>query len=145
LGSLDNDGYGVLVRVQDDDNFYRVTFHNDAAAIGTGRPPRGMSIQKVRNGGWSELYRDDQGNIPFLPPVSTASSGHLVNPEPTLNPVTGLPEEMTMFNVVVSAVGSSLKVTVVEDDGTVTDYGWIQDQENPILTGTVGLHNWGST
>jgi hypothetical protein len=68
MGSADNDVYGVLVRVQDDNNFYRVSFHNDAAAIGTTRPPRGMSVQKVRNGVWTELYRDDQANIPFLPP-----------------------------------------------------------------------------
>src|SRR5690606_16616561 len=29
MGSADNDGYGVLLRVQDDNNFYRVNFLNE--------------------------------------------------------------------------------------------------------------------
>jgi hypothetical protein len=129
MGSADNDVYGVLVRVQDDNNFYRVSFHNDAAAISTTRPPRGMSVQKVRNGVWTELYRDDQNNIPFLPPLLAGT-----------NPNTGLP----MFDVSVGAVGNSLKVQVRDPNGNVINYPLITDNSDPILTGTVGFHDWGS-
>jgi hypothetical protein len=129
MGSVDNDVYGVLVRVQDDNNFYRVSFHNDPAAIGTTRPPRGMSVQKVRNGVWTELYRDDQDNIPFLPPFLAG-----------VNPRTGLP----MFDVSVGAVGNSLKIQVRDQNGNVINYPLITDNSNPILTGTVGFHDWGS-
>ncbi|HEX2475308.1 MAG TPA: PEP-CTERM sorting domain-containing protein, partial [Lacipirellulaceae bacterium] len=129
MGSADNDVYGVLVRVQDDNNFYRVSFHNDPAAIGTTRPPRGMSVQKVRNGVWTELYRDDQLNIPFLPPTQTG-----------VNPNTGLP----MFDVSVGVVGNSIKVQVRDQGGNVFNYPLITDNSDPILTGSVGLHDWGS-
>jgi hypothetical protein len=59
IGTTDNDGIGILLRVQDDNNFYRITFTNEATGAAGTRAPRGMSVQKVRNGVWSELYRDD--------------------------------------------------------------------------------------
>lgn len=129
MGSADNDGYGVIVRAQDDNNFYRVTFHADTAAIGTTRPPRGMSVQKVRNGVWSELYSDDQNNIPFVPSFTAG-----------LTPATGLP----MFDVSVGAVGNSLKVQIRDQGGNVYNYPLITDNSDPILSGSVGLHTWGS-
>jgi hypothetical protein len=131
MGGGDNDGYGVLVRMQDDDTYYRVTFHADTpTAISTTRPPLGMSVQKVIGGTWSELYRDDQGNIPFLPPVGVATD----------KPGAGLP----MFDVIVQALGNQLNIRVIEDDGTVHVYPTIVDNSSPLLTGTVGLHTWGS-
>src|SRR5690606_15670222 len=68
IGTADNDGVGVLVRVQDDDTFYRVTFASEV--IGTNpaqlRAPQGLSVQKVIDGVWSELFREDQDNPLFL-------------------------------------------------------------------------------
>jgi hypothetical protein len=67
IGTTDNDGLGVLVRVQDDNNFYRINFANEG--LGTGgvaRAPRGLSVQKVQNGVWTELFRDNQDTPLFL-------------------------------------------------------------------------------
>ena len=57
LGATDDDGIGVLLRVQDDNNFYRITFKNQPPALVVRRGE--CPWQKVRNGVWSELYRDD--------------------------------------------------------------------------------------
>lgn len=128
MGAADNDGYGLLVRVQDDNNFYRINFHNDPAAIGTTRPPRGMSVQKVLNGVWSQLYSDDQADIPFLPPAATGSA----------LPGAGVP----MFDVIVQALGNRLAIRVIDEDNNVFAYPYIYDDS--LLTGTVGLTTWGS-
>jgi hypothetical protein len=131
IGTADNDGMGVIVRAQDDNNFYRILFHSDPVAIGTTRPPRGMSVQKVRNGVWSELYRDDQNAIPFLPANGIASE----------NPTTpGFP----MFDLSVKAVGNTLRVQVRDQGGNVINYPLITDSTNPLLTGTVGFATWGN-
>src|SRR4029453_5548331 len=49
IGATDNDGVGVLVRVQDDNNFYRVNFTNEAIGAGPTRAPQGLIVQKMRN------------------------------------------------------------------------------------------------
>jgi hypothetical protein len=132
IGTIDNDPLGVLVRVQDDNNFYRILFHNDPTAIGTTRPPRGMSVQKVRNGVWTELYRDDQAMIPFVPTPATAG---------TTPDTVGFP----MFDLKVSAVGNVLAVQVTDHLGVITSYPLITDAVDPLLSGSVGLTTWGDT
>jgi hypothetical protein len=130
LGAADNDGYGVLVRVLDDNNFYRINFHADPAAIAGTRPPRGVSVQKVRNGVWSELYRDNQASIPFLPPVGA------VNTTPS---TPGFP----MFDLKVDVIGNTLTIHVDDLLGNHFDYS-VVDGTNPIPSGTVGFTTWGS-
>ncbi len=68
LGAVDDDGIGVIVRAQDDDNFYRIHFATQSIAATNNweRAPRGLSVQKVRNGVWSELYRDNQDTPLFV-------------------------------------------------------------------------------
>jgi hypothetical protein len=130
MGSPDNDGMGVIVRAQDDNNFYRVMFTNEATDMAlTTRAPRGMSVQKVRNGVWTELYRDDSAPLFVYTPGSAGQ-----------NPSTGLP----MFDLSVGAVGNSLKVQVRDHQGNVVNYPLITDNNNPILSGSVGLHTWGT-
>ena len=119
----DNDGIGLLVRVADDDSFYRVNFAvQDMDAAGE-RPPKGMSIQKNDNGVWSELFRDDQDSPLFL-----------------------FTEDVP-FDVTVTVFDSRIEVQVIDDpDGAanVINYGPIIDGSSPILAGTVGFANFAS-
>jgi hypothetical protein len=132
IGATDNDGLGVLLRAQDDNNFYRVNFTNEGlGAGGITRAPRGMSVQKVQNGVWTELFRDNQDSPLFLYTVGAAGS----------NPATaGFPA----FDLSVKAVGNTLRVSVTDHMGNVINYPAIVDNNNPLLTGTVGLATWGT-
>lgn len=131
IGAADNDGIGVLVRVQDDNNFYRINFTNEATGAGATRAPRGMSVQKVRNGVWSELYRDDNNPLFVYTPAAAGTT-----------PATaGFPA----FDLTVGAVGNSLKIQVRDQNGNVITYPRIIDAADPILTGTVGFATWGTT
>jgi hypothetical protein len=132
IGATDNDGLGVLVRAQDDNNFYRINFTNEG--LGTGgitRAPRGLSVQKVQNGAWTELFRDNQDAPLFLYTPGAAGT----------NPATaGFPA----FDLSVKAVGNTLRVSVTDHMGNVINYPLITDSNNPLLTGTVGLATWGT-
>jgi hypothetical protein len=130
LGTNDDDGFGVLVRVQDDDNFYRITFARQAVDAGGTRAPSGMSVQKVRNGVWTELFRDDQMTPLFL--YAQAAPG--TNPT-----AAGFPA----FDLSVRAIGNALDIQVIDDLGNVIDYPLIVDGADPILAGSVGFHTWG--
>jgi hypothetical protein len=132
IGATDNDGLGVLVRVQDDNNFYRINFTNEATSGTTTRAPRGMSVQKVQNGTWTELYRDDQDATP--PFVYTPGAAG-TNPDTANFP---------MFDLSVKAISNTLAIQVTDDMGNVTDYPLIVDGNNPLLTGSVGLTTWGT-
>jgi hypothetical protein len=130
MGAADNDGMGVLLRVQDDDNYYRITFANEATGAGGTRAPRGMSVHKVRNGTWTELYRDDSNPL-FVPDVAAVGTTPATPGFPT-------------FDLTVGAVGNALKIDVKNQAGDVITYPVIVDNSDPILTGTVGLHTWGT-
>ncbi len=128
MGAADNDGMGALVRVQDDNNFYRITFTNDATGPGPTRALRGMSLHKVRNGTWTELYRDDSSPL-FVPDVAA----------PGTTPASpGFP----MFDLTVGALGNALQIQVRNQAGDVINYPIITDNSDPILTGAVGFHTW---
>ena len=58
IGASDDDGVGVLLRVQNDNTFYRVNFTSQVTGAGATRAPQGMSVQKVQGGVWTELYRE---------------------------------------------------------------------------------------
>ncbi len=131
MGATDNDGLGVLVRVQDDNNFYRINFTNEAIGTGTTRAPRGMSVQKVQNGTWTELFRDNQDAPLFVYTPGAAGA----NPDTASFP---------MFDLSVTAIGNSLDVKVTDHLGNVIDYPLIVDSTSPLLTGSVGLTTWGT-
>jgi hypothetical protein len=130
IGTTDNDGIGVIVRAQDDNNFYRITFTNESTAGGTTRAPRGMSVQKVRNGVWSELYRDDGAPL-FVYTPSPAGS----NPETV---------GFTPFDLSVKALGNTLDIQVIDHLGNVTAFPLIVDAGDPLLAGSVGFQTWGT-
>jgi hypothetical protein len=129
LGAADNDGLGILLRVQDDNNFYRITFTNEGTGTAGTRAPRGMSVQKVRNGIWTELYRDDVAPLFVYSPGVVGST-----------PTTGLP----MFDLSARVVGNTLTIQVIDSFGTIIDYPAIPDTTDPLLTGTVGFQTWGT-
>jgi hypothetical protein len=129
IGAADNDGLGVLVRVQDDNNFYRVNFTSEDA--GVQRAPLGLSVQKVRNGVWTELFRDNPVAPLFVYTPATAG---------TTPATAGFP----MFDLSVQALGNTLDIQVIDHLGNVINYPLIADNDNPLLTGTVGLTTWGT-
>jgi len=133
IGANDNDGIGVLVRVLDDNNYYRINFTNEAIGAGTTRAPRGLSVQKVLNGVWSELFRDNQTTPLFV--YSTGNSNTLA---PT--PSGGL----AMFDLSVKVIGNTIAVQVIDSSNNVINYPLIVDGTNPLLTGSVGLTTWGT-
>lgn len=130
LLATDDDGMGVLLRAQDDTNFYRITFVRQAitATNAWERAPQGVSVQKCRNGVWSEIFRDDQGS-----PLFTYASN--------------IP-----FDVRARITGSggtaTIQLTLVNDPAgpspqTIT-YPDIVDASDPVPAGTAGLHAWGN-
>ena len=130
LGTNDDDGIGVLVRVQDDDNFYRITFAKQAVDAGGTRAPSGLSVQKVRNGVWTELFRDNQTTPLFTYPQAAANATPSTAGFPT-------------FDLTVLAIGNTLDIQVIDNLGNVIDYPLIVDGADPLLTGSVGFHTWG--
>ena len=121
----DNDGIGLLFRVAgDNSSFYRVTWDTEFNT-GAARPPVGMSVQKFRNGIWSELFRENQ----------------------TLNSQLFLPADSVPFDVSIQAVGNQFKIDVLADpNGSPAAYSYpvISDVSDPILAGSVGFTNWGN-
>jgi hypothetical protein len=139
VSCVDDEGPGVLVRVQDEKTFYRVNFaaQTITATNTWERAPQGLSIQKCDGRGganpvWTELFRDPQGD---------GSEG---NPGPAFVYTSG-----QAFDLKVKVVGNAIAVSVIDDpDGTGTgreeiDYATVYDTGTPILTGSVGLTNWG--
>jgi hypothetical protein len=131
IGTTDNDGVGVLVRVQDDNNFYRINFTNEAIGTGITRAPRGLSVQKVQGGVWTELFRDNQDTPLFV--YTPGAAG-------TTPATAGFPA----FDLSVKAVGNTLAIQVIDQLGNVINYPLITDTTTPLLTGSVGLETWGT-
>jgi hypothetical protein len=129
IGSGDDDGLGLLVRAQDDKNFYRVTFTSQATGAGVTRSPQGLSVQKVLNGVWSELFRETTPLYVF--PFSG------LNTFPTT-------AGFAWFDVSVKAIGNTLAVQVIDHLGNTHNYPLITDATSPLLNGTVGLLTWGT-
>ena len=59
----DNDGFGMLLRYQDETNFYRISFRNQNAQTGI---KRGMHVQKNINSVFEEIYTNASAG--FIPP-----------------------------------------------------------------------------
>lgn len=135
----DNDGVGVLVRVQDDNNYYRVNFTNEAIGTGVVRSPQGLSVQKVRNGVWTELFRDNQLSPQFVPSVGVPGDPYDWPFTEGLRDINGNP---LYFDLSVKCVDNTLIIQVKDHLGNVINYAPIVDSTDPLLTGTVGLTTW---
>lgn len=135
LTNEDNDGIGLLVRVQEDNySFYRINFCNESMGTSDSRAPKGMSIQRCLYGDWTELYRDDQGSPLFT-----------YTPKITGTDINDVIQEAVPFDVSVKVEGDEITVQVINDPegaATVINYPTITDSS--ITSGTVGLTAWGS-
>ncbi len=135
LANLDDDGIALLVRVVDDDTFYRVNFARQATGSGDGRPPQGMSIQKCLDGAWTGLYSETTPLFLFTDRIDKGDN---------TDPATWRDE--IPFDVRVTVIGNTISVQVVDDpDGetpTVINYPDVVDEDSPILAGSVGLNVW---
>ena len=121
LTSTDDDGLGLVFRVQDDFNFYRLTFCNQANAS-TLRPLQGVSIQKCVQGSWSNIYTDDQNDPLFVYTPSTP------------------------FDVSLTVEGNDISLSIINDpegEATLLEYPVITDSS--LSYGTVGFHTWGNS
>jgi hypothetical protein len=126
--STDNDGIGLILRALDDDNFYRVVFCQQT--FSAGRAPQGVSVQKVRDGTWSELYRSDPGNPEFLY-------------------TTNIPFDVTVCIADNPDQETEIQIQIVDnpDDpegATTIDIPLIVDGDNPVPSGSAGVFQWGN-
>lgn len=130
VANLDDDGVGVLLRVQENDSaFYRVNFARQTITATNmwERAPQGLSVQKFKDGVWSELFRDNQSNPLFVFMDDSGGAG------------TEVP-----FDLSVKAIGNQLFVQVTPVGGLPINYPVITDLNDPILAGSVGLASWGN-
>ena len=132
IGATDNDGLGVLVRAQDDNNFYRINFTNEG--LGTGGIARGPARSVGAEGA---QWRVDRA-VPRQPRQS-ALCVH-AGAAGTTPDTAGFPA----FDLSVKAIGNTLRVQVTDHLGNVVNYAPIVDGTNPLLTGTVGFATWGT-
>jgi hypothetical protein len=138
MGAVDDDGIGVIVRAQDDNNFYRINFSRQSIAdSANSRAAQGLSIQKVKNGQWSQVFRDDQTS-----PLFVYTNSNSTAPTTDNTPATGMP----MFDLRVRMIGNTFDIQVIDlfNGNVVKQYPLITDANDPILTGSVGLTTWGT-
>ena len=68
--SNDDDGFGMLLRLKNETNFYRIAFRNQSTASGGVR--RGISIQKNVDLVFDEIFASTQ----FIPPIAVPIDVH---------------------------------------------------------------------
>lgn len=115
----DDDGHGILLRYLNETNFYRVALAQ-AAANPTGRPPAGLSVQKVVNGVWSEAYRE--ATIKY---------------DPTPN---------APYDLIAAMKGDRLSIRVIPNPDGISQplyYGPFDITGARVEKGKIGLFSWG--
>lgn len=71
FNSSDNDGFGLLLRYQNETNFYRVAFRNQNAQTGI---RRGLTVQKNIDRVFDQVYSN--GVAGFIPPINVPFDVH---------------------------------------------------------------------
>jgi hypothetical protein len=135
--NTDDDGIGLLLYVTPTDDFYRLMFTSEVTVSGswapTDRAPQGLSVQKYKDGAWTQLYRED------------AESGGT----PLFVYTPGVPFDVTATISTDDGTGDvSIDLEVVDDpDGAANliTYPTITDSSDPIAAGAPGLAQWGSS
>ncbi len=113
----DDDGHGVIVRYQDEFNFYRVALRSQVNAVIGVR--RGLSVQKVVGGFWEEVFWDNASQ--FIPPSNVP------------------------YDIAVSMIGDRMQVGVVSDPLGVArtfSYGPFDFTGDKLANGKIGLFSW---
>ena len=116
-------GHGVVFRYKDPENFYRLSF--SSRNVGDGLPRQGVSIQKVVNGEWSEVFWEKGAafsNKKFVP-SGTADKSE--------------------FNLNMSMIGNQLEFSIVNDpDGTAKVFNYGPIEITGVDSGKVGFVSW---
>ncbi|NLE37448.1 MAG: hypothetical protein GX621_05420, partial [Pirellulaceae bacterium] len=127
----DDEGPGLLFRVQNDKSFYRVNLATQAT--GTGRPRKGLSIQKCLDNGegvaptWTQLFYESS-------PQFTYELG-----------ANAVPFDISVRAVNNGSTSTTIVVEILNPDGLNPNFLYsVTDYSNPLLTGTVGFTNWGA-
>ncbi len=116
-------GHGVVFRYKDPENFYRLSFSN--RNISDGLPRLGVSIQKVVNGEWSEVFWEKGAAFStkkFVPSTKT---------------------DQGEFNLNMSIVGNQLEFSIVSDpDGAAKVFNYGPIEITGVDSGKVGFFSW---
>lgn len=121
LKAVDDDGLGLLFRYQDEDNFYRLMFMSQAENP-WGGPPRGVSVQKRRDGVYEEIFHTDAF-------VYTPGERWQVE-------LAALAEHFTLRII-------QLDGDVDRDGEALYSFAWT-DLRDPLRTGRIGVTAWGA-
>jgi hypothetical protein len=147
----DNWGFGPLFRFQDEKNFYRLTFNGNstsANAIPPSGPPTGLSIQKVVDGVYTELWKDTD-------PTASGDNGTDTTASNGVGFIYGDTQSPTTFRIWrtrVKLTGSAPLTIRIEIDGIAEDgtespnyYVATVTDATPLLNGKIGFHSFAQT
>lgn len=112
---FDDDAQGILLRFRNPSNFCRVSLRSQASTIG---PRRGLAVQRVVNGIYSEVFRENVVQYDPLPGK--------------------------VYDLIASIDGETLDVTLVsEPEGPATIFSYGPLKLSGLPTGNIGLFSWG--
>ena len=116
-------GHGLIFRYKDAENFYRLSF--SSRNPGNSLPRQGVSVQKVVNGEWSEVFWEKGAAFSskkFVP------SGKV---------------DQSEFNLNVTITGNQLEFSIINDpDGTAKTFNYGPIEITGVDSGKVGFFSW---
>lgn len=116
----DDDGHGLLLRYKDELNHYRIALRAQTSVNGV---REGLSIQKVVDGVWEEIYFDSP--VRFDPPSNVP------------------------YDISALIVGNRLDVLIIANPTGATpvrySYGPFEIAGSNVPAGKIGLFSWGMT
>tara|TARA_B110000467_G_scaffold8007_1_gene7073 strand:- start:138 stop:3911 length:3774 start_codon:yes stop_codon:yes gene_type:complete len=116
-------GHGVVFRYKDPENFYRLSF--SSRNPGDGLPRQGVSIQKVVNGEWSEVFWEKGAAFSSKKFVPSGKA------------------DQSEFNLNMSIVGNQLEFSIVNDpDGMAKVFNYGPIEITGVDSGKVGFFSW---
>ena len=116
-------GHGVVFRYKDPENFYRLSF--SSRNPGDGLPRQGVSIQKVVNGEWSEVFWEKGAAFSTKKFVPSGKA------------------DQSEFNLNMSMIGNQLEFSIVNDpDGTAKVFNYGPIEITGVDSGKVGFFSW---
>src|SRR5688572_4204746 len=113
----DDDGHGIILRYLNSSNFYRIALRGQTSGTGV---REGLSIQKVVNGVWEEIYHDD--------------------------PVQYDPANNVPYDISALIIGDRLQVRVVANPTAAPqtfNYGPFNITGGTVPSGKIGFFSWG--